>query len=802
MGSNRIKLIAMFIVLSIAASCGPSGESAAIEEVHFTKVAFKDNFWAQRVLTNNTKTVQHCFMECEETERLDAFAFAAGLKEGVHHGYPFNDTDIYKTIEGAAYALWAKPDPELEAYVDKVIELIGAAQAEDGYIYTAKQAFNEEQPTRGGKERWSDVRWGHELYCFGHMYEAGAAYYEATGKRSLLDICLKNADLVCETFGPGKLELPPGHQEIEIGLVKLYKVTGEQKYLDMAKYFLDIRGISKDGRELWGEYAQDHKPVLEQDEVVGHAVRASYMYSGMADVAAQTGDTSYIEALDKLWENMVLGKLYITGGFGATGSGEAFGGFYDLPNMSAYCETCASIAGMFWNQRMFLHHGDAKYIDVLERTLYNAFLAGISMDGTNFFYPNPLESVGQHKRTPWFGCACCPPNVARFIASVGNYFYATRGDRLYVNLFAANEADINIGGKAVKVVQETNYPWDGDIRLTIEPDDEELEFEVSVRVPVWATGRPVATEIYRYAEEEPGAVTLKLNGEAIDLNLDKGFANIKRAWKKGDVIELSLPMTVHRVLAHEKVVADNGRVAIERGPIVFCVEWPDAEGGHVRNLVLGDDVELTTEYDPELLNGVQVVHGNATAYEYRNDRSETVTSEKSFTAIPYYAWAHRGPGEMQVWLAREESVVNPLNEATIASTATVSSSSDRYAGALNDQLEPTSSSDEACPMLYWWPNKGTTEWVQYDFDGAKEVSIVEVYWFDEGEETGLQVPESWRILYKDGDRWSPVYTTDEYGVEKDTFNRVVFETVRTTALRLEIKLREDKTTGIYEWKVQ
>lgn len=772
-----------------------------VTPVDFSRVRLEGGFWGARQAVNRGTTLAHNFDQCDLTGRTDLFAFAAGRKQGVHSGYCFNDTDIYKSIEAASFALTLQRDPALEARVDALIRLVAAAQQPDGYLYTAKQAFNPDKPAPGGKERWADIRWSHELYCAGHLYEAAVAHHRATGKRTLLEVALRNADLVCATFGPGKREEPPGHQEVEIGLVKLHRLTGERKYLDMAKYFLDIRGVSTNGRELGGEYNQDHKPVREQDEVVGHAVRASYMYAGMADVAALTGDATLVAALDKLWRNATHGKLYITGGFGATGSGEAFAGNFELPNMSAYCETCSSIAGIYWNHRMFLLHGDAKYLDVLERTLYNAFLAGVSMEGDGFFYPNPLESVGQHTRSPWFGCACCPPNVARLIASLGEYYYAIGGDRLMVNLYGAGTAEIAIAGRTIKLRQETDYPWSGTIRLVIEPESE-VDFELAVRIPSWALGRPVDSDIYRYTNLESAPVELRVNGTVVPVHLDKGFAVVARSWHVGDTVELVLPMPVRRVRAHEKVTADLGRVALERGPVVYCIEWPDVSGGHVRNLLLDDSADLSTRFIPDLLNGVQVIEGTAIAHEFRDFGARIVREERPFRAIPYYAWAHRGPGEMQAWLAREEHAVHPLNEPTIASTSRVSVSSGRQPTALNDQVEPASSADETCPAWYWWPNKGTTEWAQYNFPEAREVSITEVYWYDEGAEGECRVPASWRILYRDGEKWTPVYSVDPYGVEPDRYNRVIFETVKTTALRLEIVSRPDVAGGILEWKVK
>ena len=795
---NRLKLLALLSMLAVAVSCGPSQSYTTIEQVPLGSVKLTDGFWKDRVDLNNEVTIQHCFDQCEESGCINYIYAAAGLQEAWPHfqGAAANDTDVYKTIEAVAYALQYKPYPELEAYVDNIVDVLAQAQEEDGFLNTPVQTRRKSGP--------EDDRSVHiSLYTSGHMYEAGVAYYQATGKRKLLDICIKNADLVCETFGPDKMEVPPGHPEVEIGLVKLYKVTGDKKYLDMAKFFFEIRGTSTNGRELTGTYSQDHMPILEQKEVVGHAVCANYLFTGLADYVAETGDMRYLDTLETLWQNVADCKLYITGGLGAYFFSEAYGENYSLPNLRAYCESCASIAGIFWFERMFQHKGDAKYIDMLERTLYNAMLASTSLEGNKFFYPNPLESVGQAYRQPWFNCACCPPNIARFFASLQGYIYAKSGDRVYVNLFIPSEAEIELNGKKAKVALETNYPLDGAIRIVLEPETDGEEFEVSVRIPVWATGKPVGTDLYRYAEELESDPTLAVNGEAVEIATEKGYVTIRRAWKKGDAIELNLPMQLHRVLANEKVEADRGRVALERGPVVFCVEGADYEDGHVRNLLLSNDTELTSEFVPDLLNGVQVVRGKATAYEYRNGNSETVSFEREFTAIPYYAWANRGLFDMMVWLPYEDSAVNPQVEPTVATTSTVTSTSTRYTGAANDGLEPRDSADEWCPPLYWWPDYGRPEWVQYDFDGPKTVSEVEVYWFERpGEDSEFLLPASWRVLYKKGEEWLEVSSSDEYRIEKDKYVRFTFNPVRTTAMRLEVKSQEGRCAGLFEWKVK
>ncbi len=656
MKTNRSGIIFLGILgFILISSCARQVQKDyLIQPVSFTKVQINDDFWTPRMETNRTKTIPHAFAKCEETGRMDNFSIAGGLKKGEQKGlYPFDDTDIYKTIEGASYALMLHPDPELEKYLDDLIRLMSAAQEDDGYLYTARTNRADRLINWFGEERWIKLKGSHELYNAGHMYEAAAAHFQATGKRSFLDIALKNADLISRTFGPGKLRIPPGHQVIEMGLAKLYRVTGEKKYLDLAKFFLDVRGKPLDGRELWGEYNQDHKPVLEQDEAVGHAVRASYMYAGMADVAALTGDKDYIKAIDRIWNNVIGKKLYITGGIGAKGSGEAFGKNYELPNMSAYNETCAAIGNVYWNFRLFLLHGDAGYIDVMERTLYNGLLSGISLDGKLFFYTNPLESAGQHERRPWFGCACCPGNITRFMASVPGYVYAHRKNDIYVNLYTSNEASIDLKSQAVRINQETRYPWDGMVRFILNPQISGRKFTVCLRIPGWAQDEPVPGSLYSVIDAVEEEITIKVNGQKVPLEIKKGYARINRTWYTGDEVELNIPMPVRRISAHKNVAAGRGRVALQRGPIVYCAEWPDNRNGHVRNIILPDDAMLSSEFRPDLLNGVQVIFSRSQGYEAGELEGEVKKTVQDLLMIPYYAWAHRGKGEMSVWLARE-----------------------------------------------------------------------------------------------------------------------------------------------------
>ena len=641
-----------------------------IQPISFIKVQITDKFWASRIETNRKVTIPLAFKKCEETGRINNFSKAAGLiDDDIVPFFPFDDSDVYKIIEGAAYSLNIRPDSELEKYIDGIIEKIAAAQEEDGYLYTTRTINPKNPHDLAGKKRWEWVSLkSHELYNLGHLIESAVAYYQATAKRKLLDVAIKSADLIEKVFGPGKIESAPGHQEIEMALVRLYRVTDNEKYLKLAKFFLDIRG-SKDAigynnyvksaktqfvkwRDKYLQYNQTHKNITQQDEAVGHVVRATYMYSGMVDVAALTNDKNYVEAVDRIWENVVSKKIYITGGIGAKAHGEAFDRNYKLPNIKAYNETCAAIGNIFWNHRLFLLHGDSKYIDVLERTIYNGFLSGISLDGKKFFYPNPLASSGFHERTEWFKCACCPSNIVRLIASIPGYVYAQHDDTLYVNLFVSNTAAISIDENIVSITQDTEYPWDGIVKITVNLQ-KNLDFNIAIRIPGWTQNQPVPSDLYHYLKKIDEKVGLKVNGKPIEIICEKGYTHISRTWKDGDIIKLDFPMTIRRVLAHEQIKEDNGKVAFERGPIVYCVEWVDNKAKYLRNLFIADDIELASEYREDMFNGIVIITGTAHYLKHNEDRKKIIKSKLNFLAIPYYAWAHRGKGEMIVWMLRD-----------------------------------------------------------------------------------------------------------------------------------------------------
>ena len=641
-----VAMIAVFVTL---ANCQAQQQSDNLTAVPFTDITVADEFWAPRMETNRKVTVRYDFQKCEQTGRIDNFAKAGGLMEGQFEGIYFNDSDLYKVIEGAAYSLKIRPDPELEKYVDGVIDKIAAAQWDDGYLYTF-YSLPKHQP----EKRWTDVQSKHELYCSGHFFEAAVAYYQATGKRKILDVATRLADYIDSVFGPGKRYDVPGHEEIEIGLVKLYGVTGEKRYLALAKFFLDQRGRAN-GRKLYGQYCQDHKPVIEQDAAVGHAVRAAYLYTGMADVANLTGDADYVKAIDKIWLGVVSKKLYITGGIGARGGGESFGDDYELPNLKAYCETCAAIANAMWNHRMSLLHGDAKYIDVLERVIYNGFLSGISLNGDTFFYANPLASDGKYQRSPWFDCACCPTNIVRFMPSLPGYAYAQKADNIYVNLYIGGSAEIKLPGNTVSLRQQTRYPWDGDVKIIVEPQ-QAGRFAVCIRIPGWAQNRPVPGDLYSYLDTNTEPVLLKVNGKPVAIELVKGYLPIRRTWQKGDTIELNLPMPIRRVVANPNVKDDRGRIAIERGPVVYCFEGADNPKG-VTSLILPSSAKLQSEYHGDLLGGIVTITGRGQILQ-TGQNGKQVLQDVDVVAIPYYAWAHRGMNEMAVWVPKSAEMEN------------------------------------------------------------------------------------------------------------------------------------------------
>ncbi|MBP5646403.1 MAG: glycoside hydrolase family 127 protein [Bacteroidaceae bacterium] len=659
--------ITAFAVLTfiVTASAKEKAPGYPIDGVPFTQVKVTaDSFWGDRIRQSREVTIPLAFSKCEETDRYTNFEHAAAKMAETARGdnssnyrptqFPFDDTDVYKTIEGASYLLQTYPDKKLEAYIDSVLDIVAAAQEPDGYLYTARTMNPAHPHDWSGPTRWSAEESGsHELYNLGHMVESAIAHYQATGSRKFLDIAIRYADCVCREigYGPGQKVVVPGHQIAEMALAKLYLVTGEKKYLDEAKLFLDNKG--KTARK--DKYDQSYKPVIEQDEAVGHSVRAGYMYSGMADVAALTGDQSYVTAIDRIWDNMVGKKMYLTGGIGSTGGSEGFTENYDLPNMTGYCETCAAIANVYTNYRLFLLHGDAKYMDVLERALYNGVISGVSLDGGGFFYPNPLESHGQHQRQAWFGCACCPSNICRFIPSVPGYAYATKDNRVFVNLYLSNTLSTKVNGQNLQLTQSTSYPWEGRIEFTVEKAPSR-QFSLNLRIPGWARNEPVPTDLYRYADGKNPVFNVYLNGEKQEITANaEGYAVIDRKWKKGDKVVLDLPMETRLVEANSQVREDRGKIAVERGPIVYCAEWPDNDF-NILSTTLSDRAAFTVVPTGMTVEGKQYsMNALETTAQENYTGNPAHTRSVKLRLIPYYAWAHRGNGNMEVWINRQSS---------------------------------------------------------------------------------------------------------------------------------------------------
>lgn len=643
------------LVLLMLFACKSQSEKAdyPIQGIPFNEVKISDQFWLPKIETNRTVTIPASFAKCEEMGRMDNFLIAGGKMQGRVKGkMPFDDSDVYKIIEGASYSMTVTPDPRLDAYVDSVIDIIKTGQEADGYLTTYKTIDSTYAPASwcpaGG--RWKNESCSHELYNAGHLFEAAVAHYRATGKNNFLNIATKNADLLVKVFGEGKNPAVPGHQIVETGLIKLYQVTHKEDYLKLARHFLDARGDSTK-RALYGPYNQDHKPVIQQDEAVGHAVRAPYMYAGMTDIAALYKDEAYTKAVDKIWDNIVTKKLYLTGGIGSRHDGEAFGNNYELPNLTAYNETCAAIANVYWNYRMFLLHGDSKYMDVLERSLYNGVISGVGLDGKTFFYPNPLEcdmnfkfnSGGSLTREPWFDCSCCPTNLCRFMPSIPGYIYARANNSLYVNLFVTSASTVKLNQSlSVGVSQQTNYPWDGKVTISVSPEKAN-RFALHLRIPGWAKDQVTPGDLYSFITPEKDSVSVTVNGKAVSYRSEKGYAVIDRQWEKGDVVSYTLPMSIRRVKANAHVVDDAGKVAIERGPMVYCLEGAD-NSYELMKIMLPDTTLLTSSFAANKLNGVVTITGNALLPEGANGKSVAIT------AIPYYAWNNRGANEMKVWI--------------------------------------------------------------------------------------------------------------------------------------------------------
>lgn len=642
-----LSLFALFSCLNLAGQT----KLAKLSPVKFSEVQITDAFWKPRIDKIASVTVPVCIQQTEvKTGRIRNFERVAGTRDGKFEGIFYDDSDVYKALEAMAYALKNKTDPQLEAKCDEWIDKIAAAQQKDGYINTY-------YTLTGIDKRWTDMSM-HEDYNTGHLLEAAVAYYNATGKRKLLDVGIRMVEHMMSLFGPGKRHWVTGHQELELALVKVYQITKDQRFLDFSHWLLEERGHGYAHGYTWSEwkdtaYAQDVKPVSQTTQITGHAVRAMYLYTGAADVATYTGDEGYLKAMSTVWDDVVERNMYITGGIGSSGSNEGFSNDYDLPNEKAYCETCASVGMVFWNQRMNRLTGQSKFIDVLEKSLYNGALDGLSLSGDRFFYGNPLASSGTHSRREWFGTACCPSNIARLIASLGDYIYAADAQSIYVNLFVGSNTKIDLSTGAVNIKQETEYPWKGLIKIQVDPQNAGQQFTLKIRLPGWAKGNPGAGSLYKFLDATPdNFAALRVNDQKQALRLEEGYLIVERSWKPGDVVELDLAMPIRRVVARDEVKENLNRVAFQRGPLVYCVEGVDHKGS-AWNLIVPDQVKFTPEWHPELLGGVMTLTGTGMAIVPTADGIGAQTIKQKITAVPYFSWCNRGSNQMLVWLPRK-----------------------------------------------------------------------------------------------------------------------------------------------------
>lgn len=812
----RQRVILLFLVLAGAKIFAATTSDYPVTPVPFTDVRITGGLLQARQATNALVTAPFALAQCESSLRLKNFDLAAETMRRRAAGetsfqnkpvtvFPFDDSDVFKAIEGASFCLSVQPNPAMQAQIAGFIKRIAAAQEPDGYLYSWR-TMHPDSPAHDWihKERWlNDPKSSHELYNLGHLYEAGVAHFAATGSRELLDIALKSAALVDREFSDGQPRLAPGHQVIEMGLAKLFRQTSDARYLNLAKIFIEARGYNGQ------PYSQDHKPAVQQSEAVGHAVRANYLYSGMADVAALTGDRQYFDAISRIWENVASRKLHLTGGCGARADGEAYGDDYELPNR-CYNETCAAVAYLFWNHRMFLMTGHAKYMDVFERSLYNGVLSGVSLSGDRFFYPNPLEydgkSVNNHGhagRAPWFGCACCPPNVLRTIASLGGYVCAVKDDALFINLYAQSEATAKVAGQKVTLKQTTQYPRDGQVKIHVAPE-QATRFALCLRIPSWVSGKPLPSDLYTYDDASPAPWTLMLNGQPIKFEIVDGYARLDRSWQAGDELVLDLPMPIRRVAGNPKIAATRNQVALERGPIVFALEGHDNDGS-VFDAVLPASAVLKAEYRADLLGGTTVLLAENALKAERADTGNVANQKRALTAIPYALWANRGTSPMTVWLAREASAARPRPRPTLTSQARITTSFHRGGmdpARLNDQEVP-GEIDPNPPNFDFWPHKGTAEWVAYEFEKPTIVRTATVSWFDDTGSGECRLPTSWKLSFRNASgEWEPVQNATAFSIRKSTPVTVRFDPVTTSALRLEVQLPPNFSSGIYEWAVE
>jgi DUF1680 family protein len=755
-----------------------------LEPVPFTQVQIRDRFWSNRQETNRKATVEHSLRMLDRAGNFLVMQLAAEGKREGYKGLLFTDSDLYKVLEGVAYTLDTHPDRKLDQRMDEIIAMIAAAQQADGYLNTWIQVTKPEQ-------RFKNLRDWHELYCAGHLFEAAAAHFQATGKRTLLDVALRFADLINQKYGPEGEAAYCGHPEIELALVKLWKVTGDRKWFELARRMVERRGSAFFAREHGtptekydGTYWQDDVPIRDHREIKGHAVRAAYLLSGAADVARETGDEGLLAMLERVWRNATEKRVFITGGIGPSGHNEGFTVDYDLPNLTAYQETCASIAMALWGHRMGLLFADGRYFDAVEKALYNGLLSGVALDGRSFFYVNPLASMGNHHRRDWYDCACCPPNVLRTIASIGGYGFATSEDGLYVGLYLGGAVRAEVGGKEVELDVETDYPWDGKVKLTFK---KAAPVTLNLRVPGWCE-----------------RASFKVNGKSVEPSIANGFAAIEQNWKPGDAISVDLPMPVRQWGAHPHVKADAGLAAVQRGPLVYCLEQAD-HTMPIQDFVIPRGAKFDARWEKGVLGGIVVVETAAEVHQepdweralYRPLANGTPVKAR---LIPYGFWDNRKAGRMEVWIPTVPPVKIPRGPESRAVVEVSFKNDNAQPSGVNDGIEPKSSGEQPAALCHFWPHKGGEEWVQYTWQRPQTVYGIQLYWFDDTGRGECRLPKSWRLLALDGGNWVEV-PISKPRVSLDEWCETRFAPVTTTALRLVVQQRDGWSSGIHEWRV-
>ena len=804
-------------------------EVESLTPMSFEKVTLEDDFWLPRLKIQKETLVPFSLMKTEyaveNLRRTGAYLRGEKLTEGFEGPY-YVASDLFKVMEGAAYLLILEKDAKLEAQMDEIIDIIAQAQDKDGYLYEVhilpEHLSGNHRKGGSGPHRYAFVEHSHELYNMGHMYEGAIAYYKATGKRKWLDVAEKNAQHINRVFFEGDpaynggkpVMKAPGHEEIELALVKMYYATGNELYAEMAKKFVDIRGAGVEN-DMSKSYFQQHLPVREQREAVGHSVRATYLYSGMADVAAMSGDNTLMPALNDIWHDIVDRKMHINGGLGAVPGIEGFGPAYDLPNLNTYDETCAAVGNVFFNYRMFLASGEAKYVDVAEVALYNNVLAGVNLEGNKFFYVNVLEADGKRPfnhgtagRAPWFGTACCPSNMARLIPQISGMTYSYTNDDIYTVFYAGNSTVIPLEVGNVALKQTTDYPFDGKITIEVSPEQEGSEFTMWLRVPTWCGEQFVPGELYAYADNNKSKVIAKVNGKRVRMEVVDGYMPIQRAWQSGDKVELELPMPVRYSVADERVEADVNRVCVTRGPLVYCAEQPD-NAHPASNYILSDIAQRgsVATFSEGVMEGISNITLKAKALSVESYEDNLLTEQAELKLIPYYAWNNRGDNvTMNVWFARDaktayEGTVHTVGNIRDVNATHTWGSDDVY--AIADGQHPKHSLDRSIPRWTSYDRVGQTQLVEVTLHKKQPVESVSVYWYDD--QMGVHLPESWSIEYKDGDEWREFkpYITDRFGVEPNQFNMVhPDKTIETQHLRLTIKPKPIAAVGILELIVE